>query len=212
MIFIVPWILNLESASPPGPNGPTHYHVYANAGDGGPIDYSAPVATVDGLEWTTPVLTAPGEHRFGVRAFGSLSGLEEENADAAVLIVLNDAGDDVTNRPAPVFGLRLRSETGGVVVAEWSHPGGVGANRPTGFRVYAGFPTPDYLTPVATVSAKAVFGAFSARLTGLADGPLAVGVRAYNATAEEPGEEYVLVVVDGTAPDGVDDLSAEAVA
>ena len=212
MIFIVPWVLNLETPAPPDPNGPTHYHVYANAGDGGPIDYSTPVATVDGLEWATPVLDAPGQHRFGVRAFGSISGLEEENVDAAVLIVLNDDGDDVTNRPAPPFGLRLRSESGGVVVAEWSHPGGVGANRPTGFHVYTGDPEPSYAAPALTVSAKAVFGAFSARLTGLTDGPLAVAVRAFNATAEEDNDNFITVVVDGTPPDPVDGLTATATA
>lgn len=210
MIFIVPWILNLDGQ--PDPNGPTHYHVYANAGDGGPIDYSTPVATVEGLEWTTPPLAFPGEHRFGVRAFGSVSGLEEKNADAAVLIVLDDAGNDITARPAPPFGLRLRSEAGGVVVAEWSHPGGPRETAPTGFHVYVGDPEPDYGEPVATTPGKAVLGAFSARLTGLADGPLAVGVRAFNATAEEDNDNFITVVVDGTPPDPVDGLTATATA
>lgn len=210
--MILPWFLpNLEPVEP-DPNGPTHYRIYANAGDGGPIDYSAPVATVDGLEWTTPPLAFPGEHRLGVRAFGSLSGLEEENVDAAVLIILDDAGRDVTNRPAPPFGLRLRCETGGVVVAEWSHPGGTRENAPTGFRVYVGFPEPNYSAPAATVPGKAAHGTFMARLTGLTDGPLAVAVRAFNATAEEGNEDFIAIVVDGTPPDPVDGLTATATA
>lgn len=212
MIFIAPWILNLETPAPSGSNGPIHYHVYANSGDGGPIDYSVPVATVDGLEWTTPPLTFPGSHRFGVRAFGSSSKLEEENVDAAVHIILSDAGADITNRPAAPFGLRLRSETGGVVVAEWSHSGGTPENAPTGFHVYTGFPVPDYSAPVATVSATALLGAFSARLTGLTDGPLALAVRAFNHTSQEDNEVFITVVVDGTPPGPVDGLTAVATA
>lgn len=210
--MILPWfILNLDPASPADPNGPTHYRVYANAGDGGPIDYSAPVATVDGLQWTTPPLTAPGEWRFGVRAFGSESGLEESNVDAAVLIVVDANGADVTNRPAPPFGLRLRGEAGGRVVAEWSHPGGTRENAPTGFNVYVGPGVPDYSEPAATTPGKALHGAFSAVLDGLADGEWAVAVRAFNATAEEDNADFVTVIVDGTPPDPVDDLAVSTI-
>lgn len=210
MIFITPWVLNLDPAGPVDPNGPTHYHVYANAGDGGPIDYSTPVATVDGLEWTPPPLSAPGEWRFGVRAFGSGSLLEEENIDAAVLIIVDEDGVDITNRPAPPFGLRLRDEAGGRVIAEWTHPGGTRENAPTGFRIYAGWPAPDYGAPILTTTAKAFHGAFSATLEGLADGPLAVAVRAFNATAEEDNADFATVNVDGTPPDPVDGLSGAA--
>lgn len=209
MIFIVPWILNLESTAPVDPNGPTHYHVYANQGDGGPIDYSTPVATTDGLEWTTQPLAA-GEWRFGVRAFGSVSGLEEENVDAAVLIIVDPSGADITNRPAPPFGLRLRNETGGRVIAEWTHPGGVGAERPTGFNIYTGWPTPDYNAPAMTTTSRAFHGSFSAVLEGLSDGNLAVAVRAFNGTAEETNLDFVTVLVDGTPPDPVDDLQGES--
>lgn len=198
--------------APIDPNGPTHYHVYANSGDGGPIDYSSPVATVDGLQWTTPPLAFPAEWRFGVRAFGSISGLEEENVDAAVLILLDGSGADVTNRPAPPFGLRLRNEAGGRVVAEWGHPGGTRDNAPTGYRVYAGWPSPDYSAPVLTTTARAFHGSFSAVLEGLSDGPLAVGVRAFNATAEEGNADFAAVDVDGTPPDPVDGLTVSAVA
>ena len=208
--MILPWFVpNLETADP---NGPTQYHVYANAGDGGPIDYSTPVAAVDGLDWTTPPLAFPGSHRFGVRAFGSISGLEEENVDAEVLIVLDDAGRDVTNRPAPPFGLRLHAETGGRIVAEWGHPGGTRENAPTGFRVYVGSPAPDYDEPALTVSAKALHGAFSATLDGLDDGEWAVAVRAFNATAEEDNDVFLTIAVDGTPPDPVDGLTATATA
>lgn len=211
MIFIAPWILNLESTAPVDPNGPTHYHVYANSGDGGPIDYSTPVATVDGLEWTTPPLSA-GEWLFGVRAFGSVSLLEEENADAAVTIIVDSTGADITHRPAPPFGLRLRDEAGGRVIAEWTHPGGTRENAPTGFRVYAGWPSPDYNAPVLTTTAKAFHGSFSAVLEGLPDGPLAVAVRAFNATAEETNADFATVQVDGTPPDPVDGLAGVATA
>jgi len=211
--MILPWFnLNLEPTGPVSPNGSTHYHIYANAGDGGPIDYSAPVATVDGLEWMPPPLTLSGQWRFGVRAFGSTSGLEESNVDAAVLIILDDQGKDITNRPAAPFGLRLRAEAGGRIVAEWTHPGGTRENAPSGFHVYIGRPTPDYSTPAATVSAKSAQGPFSAVIDDLADGTWAVGVRAFNETAEESNGNFIVVAVDGRPPDPVDGLSGEATA
>lgn len=211
MIHVVPWVLNLDASTKP--NGPTHYHIYANDGAGGPIDYTTPVATVSGLTWTTAPLTAPGSYRFGVRAFGSISLLEEINVDAAVLIELDAAGTDITNRPAAPFGLLAHCEAGGVVVAEWSHPGGTRANAPTGFHVYTGDPTPNYSASVATVAASSsIAGIYRAKLTGLSDGPLSVGVRAFNAVSEESNGDYVSLIVDGTAPDPVDDLVGAATA
>ena len=46
----------------------TIYNVYGNDGAGGPVDYSAPVATTSATTWSSAPLAAPGLHRCAVRA------------------------------------------------------------------------------------------------------------------------------------------------
>ena len=76
----------------------TEYHVYANSGAGGPIDYSAPVATVSALTWTSGASLAGRLEVRGPR-FDTVSSLEELNLDASVELVLDSGGNDITNRP-----------------------------------------------------------------------------------------------------------------
>ncbi len=61
----------------------TAYHVYANTGGGDPIDYSSVVDTTATLTYPTSALSYPGTWSFGVRAFDTVSGLEEQNLDCA---------------------------------------------------------------------------------------------------------------------------------
>lgn len=188
------------------------YSIYGSEA-GGPIDYSSPIAVTTETHWATPPLAVPGLYRFGVRATSMLSGLEESNADAVVEIALDATGVDVTSRPAPVANLRAYAAAAGVVRVEWTHVMPSGANRPTGFRVYAGTPTPNYSTPLATVPATAsLAGTFRANLTGLADGvPVAIAVRAYNAASEDASTSYITATPDATPPAAVGGLTGTAV-
>lgn len=189
------------------------YSIYGNDGAGGPIDYSTAIGTTNDVFWITGPLSVPGLHRFGVRATSILSGLEESNADAVVEIALDATGVDVTSRPAPVANLRAYAAAAGVVRVEWTHVMPSGANRPTGFKVYAGSPTPNYSTPLATVpAAAALAGTFRANLTGLADGVLvAIAVRAYNAASEDASTSYITATPDATPPAAVGGLTGTAV-
>lgn len=81
------------------------FHVYGNGGSG-PIDYTTPIATTSSLAWTSGELAAGAMWKFGVRAFDTVSGLEEQNLDAAAVITLDAGGLDVSNRPAPPNALR----------------------------------------------------------------------------------------------------------
>src|SRR5262249_23480048 len=74
------------------------------------------------------------------------------------------------------------------IQVEWSSPAPRGPKAPSGFHVSSGTGgEPDYSTPVATVLYSAGFlGQFQTILTDLTDGTAyTIGVRAYNATAEE---------------------------
>jgi hypothetical protein len=187
------------------------FNVYSNAGMG-PINYNAPFATVYGLTWTSPPLTYPDTWRFGVRAFNQYG--EEKNLDAAVTVILDGNGNDITLRPSAPVGLRSFALAGGAVRSEWAHPVVNRATVPTGFNVYIGTGgVPNYGSPVATVLySSAIANAFVCNLTGLTGGTTyQIGVRAYNAVAEEPNTSFVSVTADTAGPAPVDSLTASAV-
>ena len=189
------------------------YHVYANTGSGEPINYSVCLATVTGQSWTSPALTVPCHFKLGVRAFDSTLGLEEQNVDAVVELVLDASGNDVTRIPAPPLGLRAFSIAGGKVRVEWTIPGGDRSRQPLGFRVYLGTGSvPDYTLPVSTVAwSSARYGCFAAELAGLGNGsPRSIGVRSYNAVAEEQNATVLHVTPDGSPPSVVDSLEVVA--
>ncbi len=193
----------------------TEYHVYANTGIGDPIDYSTVIATTASLTWTSGALAFPGTWMFGVRAFDTVSTLEELNLDAAVKIVLGSSGTDITLRPKPPLAARGFATAGGGIRVEWSYNTINPQPVPTGFHVYIGTGgTPSYGSPVATVSfASAIAGSFVANLTGLTGGTVySIGVRAYNAVAEEPNATIITVTADSVGPSAVVSLTAVATA
>jgi hypothetical protein len=187
----------------------TEYHVYANTGGGDPIDYSSVVDTTVTLSYPTSALSYPGTWSFGVRAFDTVTGLEEQNLDCALTIVLDASGNDITNRPAPPSGLRAFALAGGSIRAEWYYPRASSAKAPSGFHVYTGSAgTPSYTMPTTTVLFSAgIANSFVANMTGFTDGTIySVGVRAYNATAEETNMTTVTVTAIATGPAAVDGL------
>lgn len=183
-----------------------------NTGAGDAVNFTTPAATVSGLSWTSPALAAPGTWKLAVRAFDTVSGLEEANVDCAVTVVLNASAQDVTGQPAAPVGLRAFSLAGGSVRLEWFYPVVNRAKVATGFHVYTGSGAPNYSTPIQTVAfASGIANAFATTLTGLADGAvLTIGVRAFNATAEETNTMTVNVTADATGPSAVDSLTGTA--
>jgi large repetitive protein len=189
------------------------YNVYSNAG-AGPINYASPLATVPTgtTSFVVPSTLTPGTWKFAVRAFNPNG--EDKNLTAAVTIVIDANGKDVTNRPAAPLGLRAFPAKAGALRVEWHYPRTSGPKAPAGFHVYctAG-PTLSYAAPAATVAyAAGLFGMFGVNLTGLVAGTAyAIGVRAYNATGEEPNTVAVAATADATGPAAVDSLVSVAV-
>ena len=199
---------------PPSPQM-TGYNVYMNhAGAGLPIDYLHPVATVDALSvtsWTSPALTYPGDWWIALRAFNQF-GLEQ-NLDCVVEVILDSGGNDITNRPLPPTGLRSFATANGGIRVEWHYGPTYGPKAPTGFNVYIGTGgAPSYGSPVATVGFNtAIVNSFVANLTGNTGGTTyTIGVRAYNATAEEPNTTTVNVTANTAGPAAVASLTGTA--
>lgn len=191
----------------------TEYHIYTNSGSGDPINYAAPAAAVTGLTWTSSTLSDPGTWSFGVRAFDTVSGLEEANLDCAVTIKLDASGNDITQQPPPPLALRALVMAGGAIRLEWFYPPVTGPMAPSGFHVYIGTGgTPNYMTPATTISyLSGLTNTFVANLAGLTDSATyTIGVRAYNATAEETNTYTVTAMADSTGPGAVDQLTGIA--
>lgn len=186
----------------------TQYHVYHNDSAGGPVDFSTVVATTASLTWTSPALAFPGDHRFALRAFDTVTGLEEKGVAATARLVLDASGVDVTGRPNAPTGLTATPGPAGSVRVAWAYnPGGQGG-KPTGFHVYVGTPTPSFGAPAATVLYVVGRSAFGATVTGLAAGAYQTTVRAYNATGEETNAAAVSFTASSTGPTVVDSLIA----
>ena len=207
--WLLHWLpIPLEGAVPLNETG---YNIYSNAGSG-PINYNTPVATVYNFSWTSPPLAHPDTWRFGVRAFNNYG--EEKNLDAAVTIILDAFGNDITLRPSPPVGLRALALAAGALRVEWGYPVVNRATVPTGFHVYIGTGgAPSYGSPTATVLFTAgIANTFVANLTGLVNGTsYQIGVRAYNAVAEEPNTAFVTVTADSAGPAPVDSLTGTAI-
>jgi hypothetical protein len=189
------------------------YHVYANTGAGDPINYGSPIDTTGTLTFTTGPLSYPGTWSFGVRAFWVVSGLEEQNLDCAITIILDGSGIDITNRPLPPRALRAFARPAGAIRAEWVYPLTTGPKKPVGFHVYSGTTgVPNYATPAATVLfTSGVANSFVGNLAGLTNGvTYTIGVRAYNATGEETNTNTATVIADSTGPTAVQSLTATA--
>jgi hypothetical protein len=97
------------------------YNIYANDGLGGDVNYNAPIATTPLQTYVIPHLGLPSDNTFAVRAFDTISGIEEANTDARVRIVINASGNDVTAQPNAVFGLSAKATAGGTCWVAWGY-------------------------------------------------------------------------------------------
>jgi hypothetical protein len=184
------------------------YHVYANGGvPGTPIDWTSIVATTASLSWTSAALLASTSWRFGVRAFDTVTGLEDQSVDAQIEITLDGSQADVTGLPPAPSGLSASATSNGGYRVEWAW---TSPSTPTGFKIYLGTPTPDYSTPVATVP-FAGYAPYRYNGTGLSDGvDYQVAVRAYNAVGIEPNSVVASVTGTTSHPSAVDGLAVAA--
>ena len=188
------------------------YHIYSGNSSGGPIDYTTIVATAGSLSAALAALPLGSTTRLAVRAYDTVSGLEEQNVDAVLTITVGSTGADLTGVPRPPIALSARAAAAGAVRLDWSYPYPGSKNLPVGFHVYRG-PTGavSYASPVATVLYGGVPNLHTT-VTGQTD---AVSydfvVRSYNAAGEEGNTVAVTVVADATAPLNVQSLTATLV-
>lgn len=189
------------------------YHIYANTGAGDPINYASPIGTTSSLTFQPPALNPSSTYKFGVRSFDTVTGYEDKNVDAVVTIVTDASGHDITGRPAAPQALTATAAKGATIRLDWAYafPSGT-VPAPTGFHVYIGTGgTPNYGSIAATVAYTGLMH-YQTTLSGLTSGATyTIGVRAYNALAEEPNTNTATATADGAAPKSVVNLQGTPV-
>jgi hypothetical protein len=189
------------------------YRIYWNQGLGGPIDYDAPIAVTFDTTWTSAPLPPGSFFRFAVRALDAETGLQEENLDASLALIIDAEGRDATQVPLAPLGVRAIPLAGGRARIEWTVAGTTPARRATRFHVYVRpHVAATFGVPTAVVPANSARGdSFSVEVGGLTDGvSYAVSVRAANGYGEEANTRRVAFRADAAPPTQVDSLVAVA--
>ncbi len=129
------------------------YNIYANDGMGGDVNYLSPIASTSDLTYAVGSLAMPSDNTFAVRAFDTVSGIEEANTDARVRIVIDSAGNDVTAQPNAVVGLSAQPTAGGTCWVSWGYDATGQGGTPALFNVtLTAGTTPSHANPVASIA------------------------------------------------------------
>lgn len=166
---------------------PISYHIYSNKEDGGPVDFSTPLATTSNLSCVVGPLGLSSDNTFLVRAFDVATGLEESNTIASVRVSIGPDGAENTGLPNAPHALNLTSMIGGGCLIGWAYAPASGHGIPNGFHVYlkAG-PAIDYGSVAATIPYVSGRLGYSCSIPGpLPLGTYQAAVRSFNAVGIE---------------------------
>ena len=187
------------------------YNIYKNNDAGGPVDYTTVISNTASLSYAAGALGANKDTTWAVRATDGT--LVETNIDARVRVITDGSSHDITARPSAPQGLSGHATAGGGALVLWVYPPNSPGGTPTGFHIYRGTPSVSYASPIGTVAFSAGRVSYSFTDTGLSDEvAYQYGVRAYNATAEEPNTTVLSLTGEVNGPTHVDSLAASVTA
>jgi hypothetical protein len=189
------------------------YKIYRGDYAGGPVDYTTPVATVSTLSYSPAPIPLGSTVRYAVRAYDTVTGLEDQNTDATILIRTDAAGLDITGRPNAPSRLSAIATANGTARASWLYSTAGQGGAPVSFRVWltVGASVNYAASPAATVAYSPDLHAYEATLTGLSHGTdYAIGVRATNAAGDETNVDSVSVTGLASGPDAPTGLTITA--
>src|SRR4051794_27957993 len=110
---------------------PISYRIYSNHGTGGPVDYSAPVATTTASTYSIGSLGVSTDNTFVVRAHDAGTGLEQAGSEAQARVVVGAAGADLSGLPNAPHSLGLSPDAGGGARVSWAYAPGDPWGTPT---------------------------------------------------------------------------------
>jgi hypothetical protein len=191
---------------------PIIYRIYSNHGTGGPVDYSTPVATTAGITYVTDPLPPASDSTFVVRAFDTITNLEEANTEARVQVVVGADGQDLSDLPKAPHALSISPTFGGGCRVSWAFAPAGTNGLPVGFYVYLtkGQIAVDS-TPTATVPFVAGRIGYSYTLPGpFSPATYSASVRSFNNVGVEANTQSVMSAIGITAePFAMEPLQVE---
>lgn len=165
------------------------YRIYSNGGTGGAVDLSTPIGTTTGLSFAPGPAGLSTDTTYSVRAFDTVTGLEEANTDSLVRLVIGADGKDVSTLPNPPHAVSISPAPGGACRVNWAYAPAAPYGLPDGFHVYLGSSPPaGILQPAASaayVGGKLGYSVVLPGPYGAASYTATVG--AFNASGERPG-------------------------
>ena len=194
------------------------YRIYAStpsAPPGGVIDELTPVATVSALPWSWTGSPIPVGFvvSYAVRAYDTVSGLENPDISSVLTVATRPDGSDPASFPLPPTAVSAVPGPGGTARISWAASGVQRAQWPLDWRVYIGITNPSYTTPAIIVPAGPYPGRatsrFYATISGLSVGlSYVVAVRGHVAAGDGPAGSLATVSVPGSTPVAVTSLVA----
>jgi hypothetical protein len=149
------------------------YNIYANDGQGGDVNYNTPIATTPRLTYAIPTIGFPSDTTFGVRAFDTISEIEEANTDARVRIIVDSSGNNVTAQPNAVVGLSVKAMANGTCWVAWGYDTTGQGGPPVQFNLLLFEEGTSMLAmPTATVAYLPGVAGYGCTLSGLASNSL----------------------------------------
>jgi hypothetical protein len=171
------------------------YNIYANNGMGGDVNYLAPVATTPELTYAVGALAMPSDNTFAVRAFDTVSGIEEANTGARVRVILDASGNDITARPNAVVGLSARPTAGGTCWVSWGYDSSGQGGPPSLFNVTLSTgSTASLANPIVSIAYLPGVLGYGCSLSGL------VGTTLYTIAVQSVGASSELLGPIATVP------------
>lgn len=183
--------------------------MYANSGGGGPVDYDTPLQDSPSTSFAYATIP-PGDWTFGIRAYDPATGIEEQNTDATVRVLIGADFIDRSAVPNGPIGLTAWATAGGGCRLDFAYSRAGQGGPPTAFHAFL-WPSGsvDWTDPPAAIRYVSwgpgdAFWHFSMTLSGLADGAeYEVGVRAANASGDDGNTATVAVTGKGSGPTAV---------
>jgi hypothetical protein len=190
------------------------YRIYGNTGIGDAVDYTTVIDTVSTLTWSSSILAASSDWTFAVRAFDTVSTLEESNVDARTRVIVDSTDTlDLSGRPLAPTGLTATIVANGALLGAkltWHFLLPSGGNQPTSFLIYQTVgPTVNFsASPVATITYIPGKTAYWTTLSGLTTATqYSFAVRASNASGADQNTTTITLTASSTPPNAVGSLA-----
>lgn len=190
------------------------WHVYLGDNNGGPINYQVIVATVSDPTYTTASMPVGSMTLIGVRAFDTETGLEDQNTDVFIPLIVNSNGSNGSDRPGSPLALSVEPVGQDGAAVRWRYLRTPGMPDPDHFHIFEDTgeqvdwnADPDIVIPFNASNAD-----YRVEIVALTTETVhAFGVQAVRGTSRDGNHAVALMTPKGSPPLNVSGLNVKLV-